>query len=116
MLAHLDDSVLKNKIASTNSSGGKLHANVSKVENLTSALSSLINTDIVKAEIQYRSLSGNEWKRVDVSDKISGSSYDFVTPIRFTPRDYPSGMEVVYTYWDVDGNNVVLRGQISWKD
>ena len=116
MLAHLDDSVLKNKIASSSASGSKLHANVSKVENLAKALSTLVNADIVKAEIKYKSFRSNDWKSVDVSDKISGSSYDFVTPIKLESKDFSSGLEVIYTYWDAEGNYVELRGQINWKE
>jgi hypothetical protein len=114
MLGTSDDSILRNDIASRDSKGNPLHARAQYASDLVSTLNSMAQNSIKGGEISYRGIgSSGNWAVINILDYIKNDEFQ-TKSVKITKEEYPEGLEVIYKYWDIQGNVWENKGVFRW--
>jgi hypothetical protein len=115
MLGNGDDTVLRTKMASLDSSGNPIHARSVNAGELAATLSKLAANEIISGKMLYRPIGTDAWQEISLTQSMKG--YDFQVPsIKLDRGVAPNGLEVTFEYRDQHNNIYSNTGKISWYD
>jgi uncharacterized protein YegL len=109
-----DDELLKNNIASKDAAGKPIHAAVTDVKNLASALEALSKSIPIKGTFKYKPQSSENWVEADLWKFVKAGVFD-ITPLDLDTKEFASGISFSYTYEDNRGISVSNDGKILWE-
>jgi uncharacterized protein YegL len=109
-----DPDHLKNEVASKDDGGNPIHATVTDVKNLASALENLSKSVPVKGSFKYKPRNAQDWREADLWQFVHNGVFD-ITALALDPREFGSGISFAYTYEDNRGNKMTSSGEIIWE-
>lgn len=109
-----DETVMRDRIASRDSSSNPLHIKVASVSQLTAAITQLAGKTIVPDILRYRPAKTELWNVVNLFP-VAGTMDWEQQEIGFAADAYPDGIEVEYLYFmpDTTGRET-LKGSLTF--
>lgn len=108
------DTVMEQQIASRDAAGKPLHAFVANTSGLTKVLTDLTANGIAGGEMKYRPVGTTKYAVLSLAGHIQG--FEFTLPsITIDPVAAPSGLEVLFEYWDKHDNRYTSGGKLLWS-